>query len=73
MIKVLEKRSSGCLVFLNQLQRELSCIPVELGQDSELTAEQIREWAIQEVCLQRAMADEPSDEVFSAYGIPTGD
>ena len=68
LIKILEKRASGCLVFLDQLQRELSCIPVELEQDSEFTAEQIREWAIQEVCLQQAMADEPSDEVFSAYG-----
>ncbi len=67
LIKILEKRASGCLVFLDQLQRELSCIPVELEQDSGFTAEQIREWAIQEVCLGQAMADEPSDEVFSAY------
>ena len=67
LVKVLEKRAPGCLVFLDQLQRELSCIPVELERDSEFTAEQIREWAIQEVCLQQAMADEPSDEVFSAY------
>ncbi len=67
LIGVLEKRVSGCLVFLDQLQRELSCVPVELEQDSLFTAEQIREWAIQEVCLQQAMADEPSDEVFSAY------
>ncbi|MHA2313554.1 MAG: hypothetical protein ACXADF_18925 [Candidatus Thorarchaeota archaeon] len=68
LVKILEKRASGCLVFLDQLQRDLSSIPVELGQDSEFTAEQIREWAIQEVCLQHAMADDPSDEVFSAYG-----
>jgi hypothetical protein len=68
LLKILEKRASGCLVFLDQLQRELSFIPVELDQDSVFTAEQIREWAIQEVCLQQAMADEPSDEVFSAYG-----
>lgn len=67
LIGVLEKRAPGCLVFLDQLQRELSSIPVELEQDSEFTAEQVREWAIQEVCLQQAMADEPSDEVFSAY------
>ena len=45
----------------------LSGIPVELEQGSEFTSEQIREWAIQEVCLQQAMADEPSEEVFSAY------
>lgn len=68
LIEILEKRAPGCLVFLDQLQRELSSIPVELDQDSEFTSEQIREWAIQEVCLQQAMADEPSDEVFSAYG-----
>jgi hypothetical protein len=67
LIKILEKRASGCLVFLDQLQHELSSIPVELGEDSQFTAEEIREWAIQEVCLQQAMADEPSDEVFSAY------
>jgi hypothetical protein len=67
LIKILEKRAPGCLVFLDQLQHELSVIPVELGQDSEFTAGQIREWAIQEVCLGQAMADEPSDEVFSAY------
>jgi len=67
LIGVLEKRATGCLVFLDQLQRELSGIPVELEQDSQFTAEQIREWAIQEVCLQQAMANEPSEEVFSAY------
>ena len=67
LIKILEKRASGCLVFLDQVQCELSCIPVELEQDSEFTAEQIREWAIQEVCLQQAMVDGPSDEVFAAY------
>jgi hypothetical protein len=67
LIRILEKRASGCLVFLDQLQHELSSIPVELEQDSEFTAEQIREWAIQEVCIQQAMADEPSEEVFSAY------
>jgi hypothetical protein len=67
LVGVLEKRATGCLVFLDQLQRELSGIPVELEQGSEFTAEQIREWAIQEVCLQHAMTDEPSDEVFSAY------
>jgi len=67
LIVVLEKRAPGCLVFLDQLQRELSSISVDLEQDSEFTSEQIREWAIQEVCLQHAMADEPSDEVFSAY------
>jgi hypothetical protein len=38
-----------------------------LESDSEFTAEEIRQWAIQEVCLQQAMADEPTDEVFSAY------
>ncbi len=68
LVKVLEKRASGCLLFLDQLQRELFSIPVELEQDSEFTAEQIREWAVQEVCLQQAMADEPSAEVFPAYG-----
>jgi exonuclease VII small subunit len=68
LIKILEKRASGCLVFLDQLHHELSSIPVELGEDSKFTAEEIREWAIQEVCLGQAMADEPSDEVFSAYG-----
>jgi predicted DNA-binding protein YlxM (UPF0122 family) len=67
LIVVLEKRALGCLIFLDQLQHELSSTPVELEQDSEFTSEQIREWAIQEVCLQHAMADEPSDEVFSAY------
>ena len=64
---MLEKKAEGCLVFLEQLQQELKSIPVELEQDSEFTAEQIREWAIEEVCLQQAMADDPSDEVFSAY------
>ncbi|MHA2079505.1 MAG: hypothetical protein ACW99X_18095 [Candidatus Thorarchaeota archaeon] len=71
LIKILEKRASGCLVFLDQLQHELSSIPVVLGEDSQFTAEEIRGWAIQEVCLGQAMADEPSDdsdEVFSAYG-----
>ena len=67
LIRILEKRASGCLVFLDQLQHELSSIPVVLGEDSQFTAEEIREWAIQEVCLQQAMADEPSEEVFSAY------
>jgi hypothetical protein len=67
LIRILEKRASGCLVFLDQLQHELSSIPVELEQDSEFTADQIREWAIQEVCLEHAMADEPTDEVFCAY------
>jgi len=67
LIKILEKRAPGCLVFLDQLQHELSNIPVVLGEDSQFTADEIRQWAIQEVCLQQAMADEPSDEVFSAY------
>jgi hypothetical protein len=67
LIGALEKKAPGCLVFLEQLQRELKSIPVEFPQESEFTAEQIREWAIQEVCLQQAMADEPKDEVFSAY------
>jgi transposase-like protein len=67
LVKTLEKRAPGCLVFLDQLQRELSSIPVELGEDSQFTAEQIREWAIQEVCLEHAMANDPSDEVFSSY------
>jgi hypothetical protein len=67
LIVVLEKRAPGCLIFLDQLQRALSSIPVELEQDSEYTSEQIREWAIQEVCLGHAMADDPSDEVFCAY------
>jgi len=64
---VLEKKAPGCLVFLEQLQRELKSIPVELEENSEFTAEQIREWTIEEVCLQQAMATEPKDEVFSAY------
>lgn len=77
MIEIIEKRASGCLVFLDQLQHELSSIPVELKQDSEFSVpvrcdgqsakEQIREMAIQEVCIQQAMADEPSDEVLTAY------
>ncbi len=77
LIKILEKRGSGCLVFLDQLQRELSVIPVELGEDvvpptnggedSQFTAVEIRELAIQEVCLEHAMADGPSDEVFCTY------
>jgi len=67
LIGILEKRASGCLVFLDQLQHELSSISVELESDSQFTADQIRQWAIQEVCLQQAMADEPTDEVFSAY------
>ena len=67
LIGVLEKKAPGCLVFLEQLQRDLKSISVELGEDSEFTAEQISELAIQEVCLQQAMTDEPSDEVFSAY------
>jgi len=67
LVKTLEKRAPGCLVFLDQLQHELSVIPVELGEDSQFTAEEIREWAIQEVCLGHAMADDPSDEVFCAY------
>jgi|ETNmetMinimDraft_26_1059896.scaffolds.fasta_scaffold18956_2 hypothetical protein len=77
LVKTLHKRGPGCLVFLDQLQRELSAIPVELGEDivpptnggedSQFTAEQIRELAIQEVCLEHAMADDPWDEVFCAY------
>ncbi len=67
LVKTLEKRAPGCLVFLDQLQRELSIIPVELGEDSQFTASEIRELAIQEVCLEHAMADDPSDEVFCAY------
>ncbi len=67
LIRILENRASGCLVFLDQLQRELSSIPVDLEQASEFTAEQIREWAMQEVCFRQAMADGPSDEEFSAY------
>jgi hypothetical protein len=67
LIGVLEKKAQGCLVFLEQLQRELKSIPIELEEDSEFTAEQIREWAIEEVCLQQAMKDEPSDGVFFAY------
>jgi hypothetical protein len=69
LIKILEKRGSGCLVFLDQLQRELSVIPVELGEDSQFTAGAIRELAIQEVCLEHAMADDPGDEVFCAYRV----
>jgi hypothetical protein len=67
LVKTLEKRGVGCLVFLDQLQHELSIIPVELGEDDQFTAEQIREWAIQEVCLEHAMADGSWDEVFWAY------
>ncbi len=77
LVKTLDKSGPGCLVFLDQLQRELSVIPVELGEDvvpptngggdSQFTAEQIRELAIQEVCLEHAMADDPSDEVFCTY------
>jgi hypothetical protein len=77
LIKTLEKRAPGCLVFLDQLQRELSVIPVELGEDvvpptnggedSQFTAGEMRELAIQEVCLEHAMADDPSDEVFCTY------
>ena len=67
LVKILDKRAPGCLVFLDQLQRELSVIPVELGEDSQFTAAEIRELAIQEVCLEHAMADDPSDEVFCAY------
>jgi hypothetical protein len=66
-VKTLEKRGPGCLVFLDQLHHELSTIPVELGEDSQFTAAEVRELAIQEVCLEHAMADDPSDEVFSAY------
>ena len=67
LVKTLEKRAPGCLVFLDQLQHELSVIPVELGEDSQFTAAEIRELAIQEVCLEHAMADDPSDEVFCDY------
>jgi hypothetical protein len=67
LVKTLEKRGPGCLVFLDQLQHELSVIPVELGEDSQFTAGEIRELAIQEVCLEHAMADDPSDEVFCTY------
>jgi hypothetical protein len=67
LVKTLEKRVPGCLVFLDQLQHELSIIPVELGEDSQLAAAEVRELAIQEVCLEHAMVDEPSDEVFCAY------
>jgi hypothetical protein len=70
LVKTLEKRGPGCLVFLDQLQRELSVIPeelLELGEDSQFTAAEMRELAIQEVCLEHAMADDPSDEVFCAY------
>jgi hypothetical protein len=59
LVKILEKRGPGCLVFLDQLQRELSVIPVELREDSQFTAGEIRELAIQEVCLEHAMADDP--------------
>ncbi len=67
LVKTLEKRGPGCLVFLDQLQRELSVIPVELREDSQFTAGEMRELAIQEVCLEHAMADDPSDEVFCTY------
>jgi hypothetical protein len=67
LVKTLGKKAQGCLVFLDQLQRELSVIPVELGEDSQFTAAEVRELAIQEVCLGHAMADDPSDEVFCAY------
>jgi hypothetical protein len=67
LVKTLEKRGPGCLVFLDQLQRELSSIPVELGEDSQFTASEIRELAIQEICLEHAMADDPSDEVLCTY------
>jgi hypothetical protein len=77
LVKTLEKKAPGCLVFLDQLQRELSVIPVELGEDvvpptnggedSQFTAMEIRELAIQEVCLEHAMADDPSDKDFCAY------
>jgi hypothetical protein len=58
LVKTLEKKAPGCLVFLDQLQHELSVIPVELGEDSQFTAAEVRELAIQEVCLEHAMADE---------------
>ena len=67
LVKTLDKRGPGCLVFLDQLQRELSVIPVELGEDNQFTAAEMRELAIQEVCLEHAMADDPSDEVFCTY------
>lgn len=78
LVKILDKRAPGCLVFLDQLQHELSIIPAELfelGEDSQFTAHtaaEIRELAIQEVCLEHAMADDPSDEVFCAYGVLWG-
>jgi hypothetical protein len=61
LIGVLEKKAEGCLVFLEQLQYELKSIPIELEEDSEFSAEQIREWAIEEACLQQAMKNEPKD------------
>jgi hypothetical protein len=77
LVKTLDKSGPGCLVFLDQLQRELSVIPVELGEDvvpltnggedSQFAAAEMRELAIQEVCLEHAIADGPSDEVFCAY------
>jgi hypothetical protein len=70
LVKTLDKSGPGCLVFLDQLQRELSVIPeelFELGEDSQFTAGEMRELAIHEVCLEHAMADDPSDEVFCAY------
>ena len=77
LVKTLDKSGPGCLVFLDQLQRELSVIPVELGEDvvpltnggedSQFAAAEMRELAIQEVCLEHAIADDPSDEVFCAY------
>jgi hypothetical protein len=38
-----------------------------LGEDSQFTASEIRELAIQEICLEHAMADDPSDEVLCTY------
>jgi hypothetical protein len=67
LVKTLEKRAPGCLIFLDQLQHELWVIPVELGEDSQFTAGEMRELAIQEVCLEHAMADDPSDEVLCTY------
>ena len=67
LVKTLGKKAPGCLVFLDQLHRELSAIPVELGEDRQFTAAEVRELAIQEVCLEHAMADDPSDEVFCDY------
>ena len=67
LVKTLGKKAPGCLVFLDQLHRELSVIPVELGEDSQSTAAEMRDLAIQEVCLEHAMADDPSDEVFCTY------